>query len=137
EGGPTAGFGGRVPGPLVAMGTEPDAPSVIRAQLSDPTPPQPFKPATALKTPLALPSLQNDLLPKGNPLLPVSNTVGAQQAAALLDGSEVRVKIRAWVNGRPIFNDELMQMVRPAVHDLIKMPEPQRSEKIAEVFTTA
>jgi peptidyl-prolyl cis-trans isomerase SurA len=137
QGGPTAGFGGRVPGPMVAMGTEPDAPSVIRAQLPDPSPPQAFKPATALKTPLALPSPQTDLLPKGNPLLPVSNTVGAQQAAALLDGSEVRVKIRAWVNGRPIFNDELMQMVGPSLRDVVKMPEPQRTEKVTEMFSTA
>jgi len=30
-----------------------------------------------------------------------------------------------------------MQIVRPAVHDLMKMPEPQRSEKIAEAFSTA
>ena len=138
QGGPAAGFGGRVPGPMVAVGAEPDAPSVIRAQLPDPTPPQPFNPATALKTPLSLPSPQTDLLPKkGNPLLQVSNPVDAKQAAALLDGSVERVKVRAWVNGRPIFNDELMQMVGPSLRDVVKMPEPQRTEKVTEMFSTA
>lgn len=158
QGGPAAGFGGRVPGPMVAdnttnieygqlnrnlsetnvvTGLTPAGMLVARGQLPDPAPPQPFKPATAIKTPLALPSPQTDLLPKGNPLLPVSNTVGAQQAAALLDGSEVRVKVRAWVNGRPIFNDELMQMVGPSLRDVVKMPEPQRTEKVTEMFSTS
>src|SRR5882724_9508506 len=79
QGGPTAGFGGRVPGPMVAdnapevepglrnrnnagggvvTGLTPAGTLVARGQLPEPTPPQPFNPATAVKTPLALPSPQ-------------------------------------------------------------------------------
>jgi parvulin-like peptidyl-prolyl isomerase len=134
--GRTANIGGPVPGPMMAA-VEHEPPTIARAQLPDPGPPQPFKPSTASKTPLPLPPAPANLLTTGNPLLQTSNTIGAQQAAALIDGSEVRVKIRAWVNGRPIFHDELMQIVRPAVHDVMKMPEPQRSEKIAEIFNKA
>jgi peptidyl-prolyl cis-trans isomerase SurA len=138
QAGTTANIGGPGLGPMMAA-IEPEQASVARAQLPDPpAAPQPFTAATATKTPLPLPPPPSNLLPSGNPLLQASSkTIGAQQAADLIDASQVRIKVRAWVNGRPIFHDELMQIVAPAVQGMLKMPEPQRSEKIAEVFSTA
>lgn len=118
-------------------GPTPGGALLARAQLPDPVPPQPFNSANASKTPLPLPPAPSDLLPNTNPLLQASNTIGAQQAAALINGSQVRVKIRAWVNGQPIFHDELLQVVAQDLRDVAKMPEPQRSEKVAEVINKA
>jgi hypothetical protein len=104
-------------GPAVSSAFEPEQPApLVRAQLPEPPPPK------------------SSLLPSPSPLVPASATFTTQQAAAMMDGSKVRVRVRAWVNGRPIFEDELMHAVGPVVLELERMPEPQRSEKIAEVF---
>jgi peptidyl-prolyl cis-trans isomerase SurA len=134
--GPASSIGVRTPGGLMAdLGAE--QPTTTRAQLPDPMPPQPFKPAGAVKEPWALPAVRTDLLPSGNPALPGAGPIGVQQATALIESSDVRVKVRAWVNGQPIFDDELLHTVGPAINEYRKMPEPQRSEKIAEVFNKA
>lgn len=123
--------------PEAPTGPAPGGTLLARAQLPDPAPPQPFNSANATKTPLPLPPAPSNLLPNGNPLLQISSTIGAQQAAALIDGSQVRVKIRAWVNGQPIFHDELLQVVGPSLQQIVKMPEPQRSEKVAQIVNAA
>jgi parvulin-like peptidyl-prolyl isomerase len=41
----------------------------------------------------------------------------------------VRISIRAWVNGQPIFEEELRQAAGGAMNGLLKLPEPQRSEE--------
>jgi hypothetical protein len=134
--GPASSIGARTPGPVMAS-LDPDPPTTARAQLPEPPPSQPFKPAGAVKEPWSLPPVRTDLLPSGNPALPTADPIGVQQATALIETSHVRVKVRAWVNGQPIFDDELLHTVGPALNDFRKMPEPQRSEKIAEVFNKA
>ena len=128
---------------------------VARAQGSEPSPPQPappqpaplqpvqvqpFNPSSATKDakePWSLPPLRADLLPTGNPVLQAKHTVGAEQAAALIESSNLRVKVCAWVNGVPIFEDELLHMVGPSLGDARKLPEPQRTEKITEMLNKA
>jgi hypothetical protein len=132
--GHVAGVGAPSAGILAAV-PEPDAtPRLARAQLSDPAALP--KSAVPVKPVVELPPASG-ITPAGNPLLPVTGTVGAKQAAALIEASEVRVKVRAWVNGKPIFDDEMMQMVGPSVRDIAKMPEPQRTEKLHEMIQEA
>jgi parvulin-like peptidyl-prolyl isomerase len=96
---------------------EPQTPAPqARGQLPDPPPPE------------------SKLLPAVSPLAPSTPTITVQQATALLDGSKVCVRVRAWVNGRPIFEDELMQALGPSLIGIEQMAEPQRSEKIAELM---
>jgi len=47
----------------------------------------------------------------------------------------VRVNVRAWVNGKPMFDDEVMQALSPAtIQQASSLPEPTRSERLAEVY---
>jgi foldase protein PrsA len=136
-GGRLGGVGTVAPGgPLVAESApEPDLPPLARAQLPEPPPALPPKQAVGPKPAMVLPPPSPGTLPAGNPVLPVSNTVGAERAAVLLEGSDLRVKVRAWVNGRPIFEEELMQVIGPFLREAAKLAEPQRSEKMAELYT--
>src|SRR5439155_4944074 len=59
------------------------------------------------------------------------------QQTSLVTASSVRVKVRAWVNGKPIFDDEVMQVVGPVLRSVQSLPEPQRSEKLAEAYNNA
>ena len=45
-----------------------------------------------------------------------------------------RVSIRAHVNGKPIFDDEIMQFVAPAARYYQNLPPAKRQEKVAEVY---
>lgn len=114
-----------------------DGPAALaRAQLPDSSAPLPKTDPSAKPT-MSLPSApaaQSNLLPPVSPLAPASAPVTIQQATALLDGSKVRVRVRAWVNGRPIFEEELIESVKPHLFGLERLPEPQRSEKIAEIM---
>jgi parvulin-like peptidyl-prolyl isomerase len=111
-----------------------ETPRLTRAQVPEPGTP----PAGAPRAGLTLPTAQSNLLPQGNPVVTTSATIiNPQQAAALIEGSRVRLKVRAWVNGRPIFDDELMHAVGPFLAEASKLQEPQRSEKVAEMFSTA
>src|SRR5437667_9251042 len=83
-GGPASSLGARTPGGLMAdLG--PEQPTTMRAQLPEPPPPQPFKPAGAIKEPWSLPPVRTDLLPSGNPALPGASPIGVQQASALIE----------------------------------------------------
>ncbi len=47
----------------------------------------------------------------------------------------LRVSVRALVNGKPIFDEEVMQQLPPgAMRELASMPEPRRSERMTEVY---
>jgi parvulin-like peptidyl-prolyl isomerase len=60
---------------------------------------------------------------------------GGAMQTSLVGPRNNRITIRAWVNGQPIFDDEVMQNISPSMlRALATMPEPQRSEKLAEVF---
>lgn len=54
------------------------------------------------------------------------------QTSAMISRGTVRVSIRAWVNHRPIFDEEVRQGAGPALDALQKQPEPLRSEKMKE-----
>jgi parvulin-like peptidyl-prolyl isomerase len=129
--GRTAGTGGPGPGTLLAKVDSDSQPRLARSQQPEPAPP--FKPAASLSVPVSLPPVQPGVLPAGNPLLSGSTTIGVQQAAALLESSKERVKVRAWVNGRPIFDEELVQVAGPYLREVSRLPEPQRTEKMTEL----
>jgi hypothetical protein len=112
-----------------------DRPPIARSQLPDNSTP-PAR-STEPKPTVALPAPPTNLLPGANPILPVSGTLGTSQVAALLDGSKLSVKVRVWVNGHAVFDDELRQLVLPALAGIERLSEPQRSEKLAELYNTA
>lgn len=59
---------------------------------------------------------------------------GARQVS-LVPTKNVRVSVRAWVNGKPIFDDEVMQQISPnLMRNLATVPEPQRSERMTEAY---
>jgi len=95
--------------------TEPILPRVGRAQMSD-------KPVTIQK-------------PAGDVPAVIPPPPGVIQTNANLRGT-VRVSVRAWVNGRPIFDDEVMQMAGPDLRRVLSFPEPTRSEKMAELYNS-
>ena len=66
---------------------------------------------------------------------PLPGTSGTIQRTSLTPTNRgtLRVSVRAWVNGRPIFDDEIMQLVGPELNRLSRLPEPQRSQQMAEV----
>ena len=125
---------GCVSGGLAALD---EGPSVTRAQVSEPSAPLPQVPETGGKPKVSLPApppAQSNLLPAPSPLQPLQAPLDIQQTTALLDGSKICVRVRAWVNGRPIFEDELMHSAGQELIQVDGLREPQRSEKIAEIF---
>jgi hypothetical protein len=104
---------GCVSGGLAALdGT----PSVARAQVPEPSAPLPQVPETGGKPKVSLPApppAQSNLLPALSPLQPLQAPLDIQQTTALLNGSKICVRVRAWVNGRPIFEDELLHSAGP------------------------
>jgi hypothetical protein len=59
---------------------------------------------------------------------------GATQASA----ETARGRICAWINGQPIFRDEVMQEISPSVlREASSLPEPRRSERTAGIFHQA
>ncbi len=79
---------------------------------------------------------------QSTPLLPPSGPApslptGTQQTSSTV-AKNVRVSVRAWVNGKPIFDEEVMQVIpRQSWRDLNTLPEPQRSERLSDVFRLA
>ncbi|MBI3407016.1 MAG: peptidyl-prolyl cis-trans isomerase [Planctomycetes bacterium] len=132
--------------------TEPAAPQVTRLQQSDPQafpqdpksnpPPLPASP-TLLPPPIQPPQLSTPPAqaplaqpPLSQPPLPQRPDV---QQTSLRGTNNVRVAVRAWVNGRPVFDCEVMHILqsRRTWYDVMKLPEPQRSEQMATQFTEA
>ena len=60
---------------------------------------------------------------------------GVIPASASTRGS-VRVSVRAWVNGHPIFDDEVMQMAGYGLSKANGLPGAQRAEEMAKVINT-
>src|SRR5207253_8058511 len=98
--------------------SQPAAPHVVRFQVKDET----LKPM--------LPQIQ---LPP--PPIAAPAGFGPQQVSYANRG-QVRVRVRAWVNGRPIFEDEVMQAAGPEMRRVYALPDSQRGEKMAELFNT-
>jgi hypothetical protein len=47
---------------------------------------------------------------------------------------KLRVSVRAWVNEKPIFDDEVRQACSPFFADVSRLPEPQRTAQQVEIF---
>lgn len=58
--------------------------------------------------------------------------VGVIQTSLASRGT-VRVRVRAWVNGRPIFDDEVVQAAGPDMRRIYSLPDAQRAEKMTEL----
>ncbi len=112
---------------LAADITTPAEPRLARMQRPEPGG------GVGLRTPIAAPPPARSVLePAAASLLPQPGP--ETQQTSLVNRSEVRVSVRAWVNGRPLFDDEVMQVAGPTLGGLRGLPEPQRSEKMAEVY---
>src|SRR5262245_1140462 len=70
-------------------------------------------------------------------MLPAPPPSGTKQASLSVPSSR-KVTVRAWVNGKPIFDDEVMQSLpRSAMRELGKLSESLRTEKLTELFNQA
>jgi peptidyl-prolyl cis-trans isomerase SurA len=100
--------------------SDPVVPRVERAQMPEGRPvtlQQPVPPPTSIAPPVAI----------GPP-------PGVTQTSLSSRGT-VRVSVRAWVNGRPIFEDEIMQMAGQDIRRIqTTLPEPQRSQQLSELM---
>lgn len=104
---------------LVTDLTAETLPRVARSQQADAPNPS-FRPPAA--GPVATPP-------------PLPPTPGGTKQVSLIPTKNVRVNVRAWINGKPIFDEEVMQAIAPnLLREVSSMPEPQRSERLAEVY---
>jgi parvulin-like peptidyl-prolyl isomerase len=74
--------------------------------------------------------------PANQPPLASSGTTssGTKQASLVLPRGG-KITVRAWVNGKPIFDDEVMQNIpQSALRPLGKMTQAQRAERLADLF---
>jgi hypothetical protein len=101
-------------------------------RLIPPGPPQPAERPPAEGQPVVA-RLQHPETTPPSPSVPAAPA--APTAVAGTSGPRpMQVTIRAWVNGKPIFDEELVQ---DAAHDLFaiqQLPEPQRSARKLEIF---
>src|SRR5262245_42430139 len=103
--------------------------------------PPPVQPA-ALQPPVAPPPQSAGVPPLPKVSLPKPQSSAPQpdvQQASLKGTNNARVAIRAWVNGRPVLDTEVMHILqsRRTWYDVMKLPEPQRSEQMATAFSDA
>lgn len=124
-----------------------EAPRVARLQQSDapqvkiPIPSAAPLPVIEKPNAVNLPTLPNLPTPAGalKPIsLPPADVVppppGTKQTSLTVSRPN-RITVRAWVNGKPIFDDEVVQNIPPsALNALGKLPADQRAEKLTELF---
>ena len=119
------------------LGTLPDwaAPrGSLAPEITDTSPPSAIRfqaPPAAIQPP---PPLNPDTIIAPPPQLPEHGRV---VQASLATRGTVRVSVRAWVNGRPIFDDEVMHAIGSEMNRLKSMPEALRAEKFLEMRETA
>jgi parvulin-like peptidyl-prolyl isomerase len=107
----------------------------LAADISQPAMPlvrsqAPDGPAVTLQKPLLAPPGFGST-PAALPQPPAN--FGTQQVS-MASRANVRVRVRAWVNGRPIFDDEVMQMAGPDLRRVFSLPDSQRAEKMSELM---
>jgi parvulin-like peptidyl-prolyl isomerase len=63
-----------------------------------------------------------------------SHSLSRDKDAGTLPMGKLRVSVRAWVNEKPIFDEEVRTACNPYLAELERLPEPQRTDKMTEVF---
>src|SRR5262245_8514728 len=113
---------------LVADLAREESPRLARLQQADtPVPP-------SLRAPSAVSIPEQKSSAPAPSTLPAPPVGGARQASLTVPSSR-KVTVRAWVNGKPIFDDEVMQNIPGSLlRELGKLPDGQRSEKLTELF---
>jgi parvulin-like peptidyl-prolyl isomerase len=106
------------------MDISPRQAELARSQMQDAPPAVLQKPVIPPPDPpIALPTVP----PPGPGIVP----------ASLKNQGTVRVSVRAWVNGRPIFDEEVMQLAGPELSRLHpSLPDAQRSDKMTDLMNT-
>ncbi|MCI0682175.1 MAG: peptidyl-prolyl cis-trans isomerase [Gemmataceae bacterium] len=134
-----------VPALKVPVPMPPPTTAPLRPALPPPTPPAAKLPAAKLPaTPLPATQLPATRLPAVQPSLPAPSapklpapppSPSGTQQTSLSSPRVNKITVRAWVNGRPIFDDEVMQNISPsALVALNRLPAAQQSEKLADFF---
>jgi len=100
--------------------------AVVRSQVGD-SPPVTLKQPFIPPPPAGFGVKETPTQPKDSGILPTS----------MANRGTVRVRVRAWVNGAPIFDDEVMQIAAPELRRVSGFSESQRAEKITELFNAA
>jgi len=99
----------------------------LRAQMSD----APKK--VQINMPLPL-----DIAPPKELERPAQPAPSGIQQTSLVSRGTVRVRVRAWVNGRPLFDNEVMQLAGPELSRLpVGLSSAERTQKMAEVVNNA
>jgi peptidyl-prolyl cis-trans isomerase SurA len=72
------------------------------------------------------------------PALPGPPESAAQPTSLANRGpGSVHMNVRAWINGKPIFDDEVFYLVGPDLRRVQQMAEPRRSEVLNDMLATA
>jgi hypothetical protein len=115
--------------------SEPSTPTLVRMQTSD-------GPAVKLEKPLIAPPGFNGQQPDPPIIMPPppppvgSGAASGAVPASLTDRGKVRVRVRAWVNCRPIFDEEVMQLAGPELRRVYSLPASQVPGKMTELLNT-
>src|SRR5262249_4284444 len=117
---------------LQPLPTPPMQPPVQPASLQPPVAPSASTPGQAAKP--SLPHKQQSSLQQTS--LPQPPDV---QQASLKETNNTRVSVRAAVNGRTVFDAVVLHILQPrrTWYDIMKLPDPQRSEQMAAAFSEA
>ncbi len=73
-------------------------------------------------------------IPPPPPPPPPPPDKGIQQTASLSSRGMVRISIRAWVNDRPIFDEEVRQAAGPSMRGVMSVPDAQRADEMTKMI---
>jgi parvulin-like peptidyl-prolyl isomerase len=74
----------------------------------------------------------SNLPPTSTPVPAGPAGTGVSQTSLSIKPAGAPMNARAWVNGKPIFEDEVLYVVGPEMRSFQNMPEPRRSEALYE-----
>jgi parvulin-like peptidyl-prolyl isomerase len=70
--------------------------------------------------------------PPAQPQTPPESEI--KQTTAMTSRGTVRISIRAWVNGQPIFDEEIRQIAGPALRSIMNLPDSQRDVEMTKMM---
>jgi hypothetical protein len=92
-------------------------------------------PVSAPARNVQLPALPAAGRPPAAPIATIAPPGGTQPVKLAPPPPEKSITVRAWVNGKPIFDEEVMQSIPGALwRTMAAMPEAQRIEKLTEIY---